>query len=130
MDDMAAKINGLLQDPEAMKQIQALAGMFASGQDSAQQAEPAQPAAAAPVPQPAKPAAPPSAMPSFSPETMQMIVKLMPLLSSMKQETNSTRLLHSLRPLLSEKRQKKLDDATRMMQLMQMLPLLKKGGIL
>ena len=69
-------------------------------------------------------------MPSFSPETMQMIVKLMPLLSSMKQETNSTRLLHSLRPLLSEKRQKKLDDATRMMQLMQMLPLLKKGGIL
>ena len=130
MDDMAAKINGLLQDPEAMTQIQALAGMFASGQDSAQQAEPAQPAAAAPVPQPAKPAAPPSAMPSFSPETMQMIVKLMPLLSSMKQETNSTRLLHSLRPLLSEKRQKKLDDATRMMQLMQMLPLLKKGGIL
>ncbi len=130
MDDMAAKINGLLQDPEAMKQIQALAGMFASGQDSAPQAEPAQPAAAVPVPQPAKPAAPPSAMPSFSPETMQMIVKLMPLLSSMKQETNSTRLLHSLRPLLSEKRQKKLDDATRMMQLMQMLPLLKKGGIL
>ncbi len=130
MDDMAAKINGLLQDPEAMKQIQALAGMFAAEQDPAQQTEPAQPVAAAPVPQPAKPAAPPSAMPSLSPEAIQMVVKLMPLLSSMKQETNSTRFLHSLRPLLSEKRQKKLDDAAHMMQLMQMLPLLKKSGIL
>lgn len=130
MDDMAAKINGLLQDPEAMKQIQALAGMFAAGQDSAQQTETAQPAAAVSVPQPVRPAAPENTMPSLSPEAMQMVVKLMPLLSGMKQETDSTRFLRSLRPLLSEKRQKKLDDATHMMQLMQLLPLLKKGGIL
>lgn len=122
MDDMAAKINGLLQDPEAMQQLQALAELFASGQDTAPQTE--QPPAQA-----IQPTEPP-AMPPVSPETVQMMAKLMPLLSGIRQETNGTRLLHSLRPLLSEKRRKKLDDATRMMQLMQVLPLLKKGGIL
>lgn len=116
---MAAKINGLLQDPEAMKQIQALAGMFGAGQSA--EAE----ASAPPPPEPKNDA--PSAV---SPEMMQMAMKLLPLLSGFNKETENTRFLHALRPLLSDKRQKKLDDAAKMMQLMQMLPLLKKSGIL
>ncbi len=122
MDDMASKINGLLQDPEAMKQIQALASMFAAGQAPSPESDP--------EPPPAAPAREAPAMPSISPEAMQTVMKLMPLLSSMNQETNNTRFLHALRPLLSENRQKKLDDATHIMQLMQVLPMLKKGGIL
>lgn len=134
MDDMASKINGLLQDPEAMKQIQALASMFAAGQapspESDPEPPPAAPAAAVPHARPAAPAREAPAMASISPEAMQTVMKLMPLLSSMNQETNNTRFLHALRPLLSENRQKKLDDATHIMQLMQVLPMLKKGGIL
>jgi len=129
MDDMAAKINGLLQDPEAMKQIQALAGMFSAGQNPTPETPPVQTAVPA-APQRPVPVREASAVPSLSPETMQMVMKLMPLISSMQQETDNTRFLHALRPLLSEKRQKKLDDAAHMMQLMQVLPMLKKGGIL
>ena len=123
MDDMAAKINGLLQDPEAMKQIQALAGMFGAGQGDPEE-EPA------PFVKPSPPARAPTAMPSISPEMMQTAMKLMPLLSGMQQETNSTRFLHALRPLLGERRQKKLDSALHIMQLMQVLPMLKGSGIL
>lgn len=54
-----------------------------------------------------------------------MIMKVAPLISSLQQETDSTRLLRALRPMISPSRQKKLDEAIRMMQLMRILPLLK-----
>ena len=37
--------------------------------------------------------------------------------------------LRALRPLLSEKRAKKVDDAVRIMQLVQLLPTLKESGL-
>ena len=41
----------------------------------------------------------------------------------------NTKFLGALRPLLSEKRQKKLDESMKMMQMMKVLPLLKDQGI-
>lgn len=62
-------------------------------------------------------------------DTMQTIMKIMPLLSSINQEDESTALLRALRPLLGKSRQKKLDEAIKIMQMMKILPLLKSRGI-
>lgn len=66
----------------------------------------------------------------ISPEALQMITKLMPMLSSIQQEDSSTQLLTSLRPFLGKERQGKLDQAKKMLQLMKMLPLIKNTGLL
>lgn len=61
---------------------------------------------------------------------LQSIAKMMPLLSSIRQEDDGTRLLHALRPLLGPARQKKLDESVKLLQMMRLLPLLKGSGFL
>lgn len=58
-------------------------------------------------------------------ELLSSMMKLLPLLSTVQQETDSTRLLRALRPMLSAPKQKRLDEALRLMQLLRFLPLLK-----
>ena len=43
--------------------------------------------------------------------------------------TDSTRLLRALRPMLSERRRQKLDQALKLLQFMRVLPLLKSSGL-
>ena len=64
-----------------------------------------------------------------TPEMLNMVTKLGPLLSQVNQEDDATRLLHALRPLLSEARQKKVDEAMKILQMMRLLPLLKESGV-
>ena len=47
----------------------------------------------------------------------------------MNQEDDSTRLLYALRPLLGAERQKKVDEALKILQMMRLLPLLKESGV-
>jgi len=56
-------------------------------------------------------------------------MKVAPLLPAIGQEVDNTRLLHALRPLLGPERQKKLDEAIKLLQLMRVLPLLKSSGL-
>lgn len=51
--------------------------------------------------------------------------KIMEIIGKLNKEDSRTRLINDLKPLLSESRQKKADDAIRFLQLMEMLPLLK-----
>ena len=67
--------------------------------------------------------------PIFSDGTLDAILKLMPILASINQEDEKTRLLNALRPFLKEERRKKLDEAIKMMQLFKLLPLIKSQGI-
>ena len=67
---------------------------------------------------------------SFSPEIMQMVLKLMPILTSIKKEDKYTKFIQALKPLLSEKKQKKLDSSSNILKVMRILPLLKNQGIL
>ena len=53
-----------------------------------------------------------------------------PLLTAANQEDDATRLLAALRPLLGEARRKKLDEASRILKLLHLLPLLRESGIL
>lgn len=51
--------------------------------------------------------------------------KLVSVMGQLNKEDTRTRLITDLKPLLSEERQKKADEAIKFLQLMDLLPLLK-----
>ena len=120
MDDSSQALSGqlgaILNDPQSMERIRSLAASLGLGDSP--------PAPAPPAPAPAVP------LQGMDPNLLQTVSRLMPLFSRLKQEDDSTRLLHALRPLLSPARQKKIDEAVRILQLMRLLPQLKQSGIL
>lgn len=119
MDDSSQALSGqlgaILNDPQSMERIRSLAASLGLGEN---------PPAPAPAPAPAVP------LQGMDPNLLQTVSRLMPLFSRLKQEDDSTRLLHALRPLLSPARQRKIDEAVRILQLMRLLPQLKQSGIL
>ena len=118
MDDLAGKISQMLSDPETLQQLKGLTGML--------QKEPsAPPAAPAPQQTPSAGTGGLDLSSALSGDTMQTIMRVMPLLNEFKKEDASTRLLHALRPFLSDARKKKLDEASRMLHMMKLLPMLK-----
>ena len=142
MEDMAQQINQILSDPDSMQQLQSvisslgLGGGQGSGQPQAQAQPPAQQA-----PAPAAPAlsallgavgggqCQPAAIALANPQLLGAMTKLMPLLGQAGREDDSTRLLRALRPLLGPERQKKVDEAMKILQMMRLLPLLKESGV-
>ena len=106
-DDLSEKLSGILSDPEAMREVAALASQLGADAPGAHKEESSQPTA----PQPDNTAA--------------MLTGLMPLLGSLKQEDETTRLLDAMRPFLSEERQIKLDKAKRLIRVMKLMPMLK-----
>ena len=114
MDDISQKIGQLLSDPSMMEQIRSLRAMLGSSQQESP----------APPPQPSvQPQQ--NTLGALSPDMLGMMMKLTPLLSSMNEENDSTRLLSALRPFLSEKRRGRIDGSIRLLGLMRMLPLIK-----
>ncbi len=113
MDDLAQQINEILSDPNQMQQLQNVMSSLGLGAN-------AQAASAPPPPAPANP-----------PDTQMlgMMTKLAPLLGQLNREDDSTRLLRALRPLLGPERQKKVDEAMKILQMMRLLPLLKESGV-
>ncbi len=118
MDDLSQKIGEILADPSMMEQIKSLGGML--GVNAQTPIPPAPPPSPAPVP-----AMQTGGLGGLSPDMLGMIMKFAPMLSSMNEENDSTRLLRALRPFLSEKRQSRVDGSIRLLGLMRMLPLLK-----
>ena len=128
MDDLTGKLSELLNDPKAMEQVSALAGMLGKKQ----------------VPEPPQhPTVGNNGIQALAnlfgerkepavqnPELMETMLRILPMMNAVHQEDDMTRLLHSLRPMLSPMRQKKLDEVTRLMQVFRLLPLLKSKGIL
>lgn len=143
MDDLAGKLNEILNSPEGMAQVQSLAQMLGQSQQESGSPAPSSPSGAnngngaslgalssllggMNNNSPATTGG--GALPDAN--TLQMITRLTPMLSAARQEDDSTRLLHALRPLLGSERQKKLDEAIRLLQIMRMLPLLRQSGLL
>ncbi len=104
MEDLSEKLDRLLSSPDSLKQIEELMAAFGGTTDEA-------PTPAAPLPADA-----------FGGE---MLFKLLPLLSAFGQEDENAALLRALRPHLGKERQKRLDEAEKMMKLVRLLPLLK-----
>ena len=153
MDDLKEQLNQILSDPQSMQQLQSMAS--ALGLSGTQQEAPPPPAAGSAAPAgtaggldpsalagmlsalggggnpnqlPAQ-TSPQPALGGVTPELLQTVSRLAPLLSQINREDDSTRLLQALRPLLSDKRQKKLDEAVKILQMMRLMPLLKDSGL-
>lgn len=113
MEDISRKISELLSDPEALEQIKGLTGML--GQNNTVQS------------QPESKEQPNINMPDAS--MLGTVMKLAPLMQSVGQEDDSTRLLKALKPFLHNERSKRVDSAIRLLSIMKMLPLLKNSGL-
>lgn len=151
MDDISAKLNEILSNPQSMQQIQSMMSSLGGSESTATQ-----------TPQPAQVAqqAQGGGLPDMSmlssllgsmgsqqgavstqteevadsgfdaAQMMSAVSKMAPLMGKMKEEDDSTRLLRSLRPLLSNERQQKLDESLKIMQLMRLMPMMKNSGFL
>lgn len=121
MDDLQNKISRIMSDPEAMKQVQSLGEMLGLSNNSGKASE---------APKPKEPEPVQNDITSvLGNDAISSIAKIMPVLNSMKQEDETTRLLTALRPFLSEEKRKRLDEAKKMLQFLKILPLIKKGGL-
>ena len=147
MDDLSGKINELLSNPAALAQIQSLAaslGLGGSGESGGNSGGGGSSQGSAPggvsapssdgesgllsalsglLGQQKEPSA------AAGGELAQSLLRMAPLLGSLREETPGTQLLRALRPLLSPARQERLDQAIRLLQLTRVLPLLKSSGL-
>ncbi len=112
MDDLASMLTGLMNSPQGMEQLKNMAGALLGNQST----EPAPEITKEP------------SFPNISPGEIAGIMKMVNVL---KQENNDTRanLLLSIRPHLSEHRQKRVDDAVKILRLIQILPMVKELGL-
>lgn len=121
MDDLTNQLNKILSDPQSMAQIESIMGSLGlnnNAQNSTPQTPPVQTA----------PPPPNNAIPNA--DMINMLGSLAPLLSQMKTEDNSTRLLTALKPMISDERGAKIDQALKILQLMKVFPMLKESGML
>lgn len=116
MPDIQDKINEILGNPEALKQVQSLGEQLGLVKKDIQPPKPE------PKPQP-------QVSDMFGDDTMKSLAKILPLMNSIKNEDDTTRLLHSLRPFLCSERREKLDKAEKMLKLIRIIPLLKDNGL-
>ena len=125
MEDLAAAVQSILNDPQSMAQLQGVMNSLGMNPPQA-------PAPASPVQQKPTAAAPLNLLNTLnnSDPMTAMLLRAAPLLASANREDDSTRLLAALRPLLGEARQKKLDEASKILKLLHLLPLLKESGVL
>lgn len=112
MDELGEKLAGLLNDPDTMARVRQMAQGLFSGENGAEQTN-----------------SPPDmgAMPSA-----EEIGKIMSIMSKLNTPQNDSRsgLLLALKPHLSEPRREKVDNAVKILKLIELLPLIKEmnGG--
>ncbi len=112
MEDLTAMLSNIMNDPQQMAKLQAMAGSLFGGET---------------------PPTPPTAQPAqtgldISPTQMAGLMKMASLLKSNSTDHRAGVLL-SLRPYLSEHRQKRVDDAVKLLRLVSILPAVKDAGI-
>lgn len=93
--------------------LSALAGLLGGGQNAAPPAEEAAPSPAF----------------DLGGLDINMLMKMQQMMSSVPKNDKNTDLIRALKPHLKEERQDRVDEAIRMMQLMNMLPMLKESGL-
>ena len=113
MDDFAEKIQSILSDEESMKQIGELAAMLGlSGEAS----PPNLPDTPLPLPD--------------SELDMGALMSLAGKLKNCGGNDDNINFLVALKPLLSDEKRKKADNAIKILKLLNLLPILKDSGIL
>ena len=116
MDDMLGKMGAILSDPESVQQLQELAQMLqqeTGGESQEQQA---------------------SAEKTESGEgggfDINMLLRIQELMGAMQNNDEDAKLLLALRPHLKDQRQKKLDQAVKLMKLYAVFSAVRENGLL
>ncbi|MGN0517686.1 MAG: hypothetical protein ACI4II_03050 [Acutalibacteraceae bacterium] len=113
MDDIAGKLSQLLTDPEIMNMVKGISlSLPASDKQEEAQSNKAS-----------------DTSDNIDFDFMDKIIKIMPIISSLSNDDETTRLLKALRPFLSHDKQKRLDSAITLVRLMRILPLIKEIGL-
>lgn len=112
MEDIAGKIEELLNDPNGMAKIQSMAESVFGNSGSKDNN---------------LPVAKNESIPDIDTGT---IMKVFNLLRSNNNSSGRANLLLALKPHLSSERQQKIDSAIKIMKIIEILPVLKEQGIL
>lgn len=67
---------------------------------------------------------------NFGMPDLGQISAIMPILQALNSQDERLDFINALKPLLSQERQKKADEATKLVKLMSVLPLLRERGIM
>lgn len=67
--------------------------------------------------------------PGIDAESVQKISRVLSRIKNNPQNNTRTNFINSLKPLLSDRRKEKADEAIKMMNLFEILPLLKDSGL-
>ena len=136
MDDLTQQLQKVLSDPQTMGQLQGLLSSLGGQEEKPAPAPSGGPDLSALLgalgggqasPPPAE--SPSTALAGLNPQALSLMARLGPLLNQANREDDATRLLRALRPLLGEARQKKVDEAIQILQMLRLLPLLKESGV-
>lgn len=71
-----------------------------------------------------------NALSSLGVPNLEMISSLMPVLEAFNAHDDRVDFINSLKPLLSESKRKKADEASRLLKLLSLVPILKERGIM
>ncbi len=122
MDDTLGKMGKLLSDPESLQQLQELAQMLQAesggdtlepdvvGDQKSQAAEPSKE--------------------EDSGFPLEMLLRMQTLIGTLQQEDHDAQLLLALRPHLKTERQKKVDQAVKMLKLYAIFCAIRENGLL
>lgn len=119
MADIQDKINEILSNPEALRQVQSLGEQLGLAGNTPAKPKPTENKKELSLPNEL-----------LNDDITKSLFKILPTIKSIGSEDNTTRLLNALRPFLSCERQEKLDKAEKMLKLFKILPLLKDVNFL
>ena len=118
MADIQDKINEILSNPEALRQVQSLGEQLGRAGNAPEKPQPPEKKNELSLP-----------TDFMNDDIAKSLIKILPAVKSIGSEDNTTRLLNALRPFLSCEKQEKLDKAEKMLKLFKILPLLKDINI-
>lgn len=118
MADIQDKINEILSNPEALRQVQSLVEQLGLAGNAPEKPQPPEKKNELSLP-----------TDFMNDDIAKSLIKILPAVKSIGCEDDTTRLLNALRPFLSCEKQEKLDKAEKMLKLFKILPLLKDINI-
>lgn len=118
MADIQDKINEILSNPEALRQVQSLGEQLGLAGNVPEKPQPPEKKNELSLP-----------TDFMNDDIAKSLIKILPAVKSIGCEDDTTRLLNALRPFLSCEKQEKLDKAEKMLKLFKILPLLKDINI-
>lgn len=124
MDELTDKITQLLNDPAGMDMVKNLAGSLLSGGANSENGNNNSGVSEN------NNAVAKSADSGLNPQQMATMMKLISALKSPDDNDEQIRLIMALKPHLSPARQKKADNAAKMLKIARLMPMIKSSGLI